>query len=107
MNTKFLVAGAMALIVPSTLCLTGCSFGLINTVSYQYENADKYTAGDREIDDTITKLYREEKPTNGSIVLGGIKVEKLRNRNVFRLHRSERFHHRESVFICFIRQHGY
>ena len=56
MNTKFLVAGAMALIVPSTLCLTGCSFGLINTVSYQYENADKYTAGDREIDDTITKL---------------------------------------------------
>ena len=56
MNTRFLVAGAMALIVPSTLCLTGCSFGLINTVSYQYENADKYTAGDREIDDTITKL---------------------------------------------------
>ena len=56
MNTKLLVAGAMALIVPSTLCLTGCSFGLINTVSYQYENADKYTAGDREIDDTITKL---------------------------------------------------
>ena len=56
MNTKFLVAGAMALIVPSTLCLTGCSFGLINTVSYQYENADKYTAGDREIDDTITKI---------------------------------------------------
>ena len=56
MNTKFIVAGAMALIVPSTLCLTGCSFGLINTVSYQYENADKYTAGDREIDDTITKI---------------------------------------------------
>ena len=56
MNTKLLVAGAMALIVPSTLCLTGCSFGLINTVSYQYENADKYTAGDREIDDTITKI---------------------------------------------------
>ncbi|MBR3341312.1 MAG: DUF4097 family beta strand repeat protein [Clostridiales bacterium] len=56
MNTKHLVAGAMALIVPSTLCLTGCSFGLINTVSYQYENGDKYTAGDREIDDTITKI---------------------------------------------------
>ena len=56
MNTKHLVAGAMALIVPTTLCLTGCSFGLINTVSYQYENGDKYTVGDREIDDTITKI---------------------------------------------------
>ncbi len=56
MNTKHLVAGAMALIVPSTLCLTGCSFGLINTFSYQYENGDKYTAGDREIDDKITKI---------------------------------------------------
>lgn len=56
MNTKHLVAGAMALIMPLTLCLTGCSFGLINTVSYRYENGDKYTAGDREIDDKITKI---------------------------------------------------
>ena len=56
MNTKHLAAGAMALIVPTTLCLSGCSFGLINTVSYQYENGDKYTAGDREIDDKITKI---------------------------------------------------
>ena len=68
MNTKLLVAGAMALIVPSTLCLTGCSFGLINTVSYQYENADKYTAGDREIDDKITKI-------NIDYLAGDVKVK--------------------------------
>lgn len=67
MNTKHLVAGAMALIVPSTLCLTGCSFGLINTFSYQYENGDKYTAGDREIDDKITKI-------NIDYLSGGVKV---------------------------------
>ena len=68
MNTKHLVAGAMALIVPTTLCLTGCSFGLINTVSYQYENGDKYTAGDREIDDKITKI-------NINYLAGDVKVK--------------------------------
>lgn len=35
----------------------------------------------------IKLLYREEKPTKGSILLGGIKVEKLRNRSVFKLRR--------------------
>jgi DUF4097 and DUF4098 domain-containing protein YvlB len=68
MNTKFLAAGAMALIVPSALCLTGCSFGLFNTFSYQYENAEKYTAGDREIDDKITKI-------NVDYISGGVKVK--------------------------------
>ncbi|MBR3247076.1 MAG: DUF4097 family beta strand repeat protein [Clostridiales bacterium] len=68
MNTKFLAAGAMALIVPSALCLTACSFGLFNTFSYQYENAEKYTAGDREIDDKITKI-------NIDYISGNVKVK--------------------------------
>ena len=28
----------------------------------------------------IKMLYREEKPTSGKIVIGGVKVEKLKNR---------------------------
>ena len=37
---------------------------------------------------TFTKLlYREEKPTKGEIVLGGLKVNKLRNANVYKLRR--------------------
>ena len=35
----------------------------------------------------IKLLYREEKPTRGNIILGGIKVEKLRNRSVYKLRR--------------------
>ena len=37
---------------------------------------------------TLTKLlYREEKPTRGEIILGGLKVNKLRNSNVYKLRR--------------------
>ena len=39
MNTKFLVAGAMALIVPSTLCLTGCSSGAMRVMHWAAESA--------------------------------------------------------------------
>ena len=35
----------------------------------------------------IKFLYREEKPTNGSINIGGIEVAKLRNRKVYKLRR--------------------
>ena len=35
----------------------------------------------------IKLLYREEKPTNGSINIGGIEVAKLRNRKVYKLRR--------------------
>ena len=35
----------------------------------------------------IILLYREEKPTNGSINIGGIEVAKLRNRKVYKLRR--------------------
>ena len=37
---------------------------------------------------TLMKLlYREEKPTHGEIVIGGVKVNKLRNRKVYKLRR--------------------
>ena len=37
---------------------------------------------------TLTKLlYREEKPTQGEIILGGLRVNKLRNSNVYKLRR--------------------
>ena len=35
----------------------------------------------------IKMLYREEKPTNGEIILGGINVAKLRNSRVYKLRR--------------------
>ena len=35
----------------------------------------------------IKMLYREEKPTNGEIILGGINVAKLRNSKVYKLRR--------------------
>ena len=56
MKASKLAAGAMALIIPATVCLTGCSFGMFNTLNYKYENADKYEAGNREIDEKITKI---------------------------------------------------
>ena len=57
MLKKKIFAGAMALIMPFTMCLTGCSFfSLFNTFSYQYDNAQEYKAGDREIDEKVTKI---------------------------------------------------
>ena len=35
----------------------------------------------------IKLLYREEKPTKGNIVIGGIEVSKLKNRKVYKLRR--------------------
>ena len=35
----------------------------------------------------IKMLYREEKPTKGEIIIGGLKVNKLRNSNVYKLRR--------------------
>ena len=32
-------------------------------------------------------LYREEKPTQGEIIIGGVRVDKLRNRKVYKLRR--------------------
>lgn len=35
----------------------------------------------------IKLLYREEKPTSGSVIIGGINVGKLKNRNVYKIRR--------------------
>lgn len=35
----------------------------------------------------IKMLYREEKPTKGSIIIGGLEVSKLRNRKVYKIRR--------------------
>ncbi len=52
-----ILAGAMVLIMPFTMCLTGCSFlSMFNTFSYQYENSSEYKPGDREIEDKVTKI---------------------------------------------------
>lgn len=52
-----ILAGTMALIMPLTMCLTGCSFvSMFNTFSYQYDNASEYKPGDREIDEKVTKI---------------------------------------------------
>ena len=45
-----------ALISAAMMCLCGCSAGFINGSTVKYSNADKYTAGDREITDKIDKL---------------------------------------------------
>lgn len=56
MKTSNMLAAAMALIVPSVICLSGCSAGMFTFFNYKYENADRYTAGDREIEDKITTI---------------------------------------------------
>ena len=68
MKASKLAAGAMALIVPMTVCFTGCSFGLFNTFSYKYDNGDKYTSGDRDIDETVTRI-------NIDYLSGGVTVK--------------------------------
>ena len=35
----------------------------------------------------VKMLYREEKPTRGEVIVGGVKISKLRNRRVFKLRR--------------------
>ena len=75
MRTNKLIAGALALIVPSTLCLTGCSFGVFNTFTYTYDNSEKYTAGDREIDDKITAIDIDY--VSGDVTLNGSDTDKV------------------------------
>ena len=42
----------IAVLMIAAFCLAGCGA----TVNYTYDDADKYTAGDREISDSIDKL---------------------------------------------------
>ena len=45
-----------ALISAAMICISGCSAGFVNSSAVKYSNADKYTAGDREITDKIDEL---------------------------------------------------
>ena len=89
MLTSKLAAGAMALIVPATVCLTGCSFGVFNTLNYKYDNADKYEAGNREIDDKITKINLDY--ASGNVTVKGkdtdtVSVEETVNKDIDKDH---------------------
>ncbi|PWJ70310.1 putative adhesin [Ruminococcaceae bacterium R-25] len=75
MKTSKLAAGAMALIVPATVCLTGCSFGVFNTMNYRYDNADKYEAGNREIDDKITRINLDY--ASGNVTVKGTDADSV------------------------------
>ena len=75
MKTSKILAGAMALIVPSTLCLTGCNFGFFNAFTYTYDNSEKYTAGDREIEDKITTIDIDY--VSGDVKLNGSDTDKV------------------------------
>lgn len=89
MKTSKLAAGAMALIVPAAVCLTGCSFGNINFMNYKYDNADKYEAGDREIDDKITKInldYASGNVTVKGTATDSVKVEETVNKDIDKDH---------------------
>ena len=89
MKINKLAAGAMALIVPAAVCLTGCSFGNINFMNYKYDNADKYEAGDREIDDKITKInldYASGNVTVKGTATDSVKVEETVNKDIDKDH---------------------
>lgn len=75
MKTNKIIAGALALIVPSTIFLTGCSFGVFNTFTYTYDNSEKYTAGDREIEDKITAIDIDY--VSGDVTLNGSDTDKV------------------------------
>lgn len=79
----------MALIVPAAVCLTGCSFGNIHFMNYKYDNADKYEAGDREIDDKITKInldYASGNVTVKGTATDSVKVEETVNKDIDKDH---------------------
>lgn len=56
MKRDNLIKAVFGLLTTSALCLTGCSGGIFTFFVYNYDNADKYTAGDREITDKITTI---------------------------------------------------
>ncbi|MBP5775087.1 MAG: DUF4097 family beta strand repeat protein [Clostridiales bacterium] len=71
-----IIAGAMALIMPLTMCLTGCSvIPMFNTFTYQYDNGSEYTPGDREIDEKITKINLDY--VSGSVTIKASDTDKV------------------------------
>ena len=104
MKASKLVAGAMALIVPATVCLTGCSFGMFNAVNYKYENADKFEAGSREIDDKITKINLDY--ASGNVTVKGtdtdsVSVKETVNKDIDKDHQVHTWVDGDTLYIRF------
>ena len=100
MLTSKLAAGAMALIVPATVCLTGCSFGMFNTL--KYDNADKYEAGNREIEDKITKINLDY--ASGDVKVKGtdtdsVSVKETVNRDIDKDHQVHTWVNGDTLYI--------
>ena len=92
----------MALIVPAAVCLTGCSFGNINFMNYKYDNADKYEAGDREIDDKITKInldYASGNVTVKGTATDSVKVEETVNKDIDKDHQVHTWVDGDTLYI--------
>ena len=75
MKTSKLLAAAMAFIIPSALLFTGCNLSFFNTINYKYDDADKYTAGDREITEKVTSINIDY--LSGDVVLNGNDTDKV------------------------------
>ena len=92
----------MALIVPATVCLTGCSFGMFNTLNYKYDNADKYEAGNREIDDKITKINLDY--ASGNVTVKGkdtdtVSVKETVNKDIDKDHQVHTWVDGDTLYI--------
>ena len=104
MKTSKLAAGAMALIVPATVCLSGCSIGMFNTINYRYDNADKYEAGNREIDDKITKInldYAEGNVTVKGTDTDSVSVKEKVNKDIDKDHQVHTWVDGDTLYIRF------
>lgn len=82
MKKSKMAAAFLAAVLPASLCLTGC-FGFMNSFGYTYENADKYTAGNREITEKITAINLDY--VSGDVTVKGsdtdtVKVDETSNK---------------------------
>ena len=69
---RILAAAVMICTVMLSLC--GCSAGFVNGSVIRYDNADKYTAGDREITDKIDRLDIDWVSGSVNVTSGGSTV---------------------------------
>lgn len=63
-----------AVVIIAMVCLCGCSAGFVNGSAVKYDNADKYTAGDREITDKIDSLDIDWVSGSVKVTAGGSNV---------------------------------
>ena len=69
------LGAAAALIMTTSFCFAGCSFNLFSHMNYTYDHGDNYTAGDREIDDEITKISIDY--VSGTVTLKGEDTDEI------------------------------